>query len=82
MGFSIDQYPFIFESVSLIDALLPSREIDEAHPLFIKADHAQAQIKLDAEKRALYTTDESTIMFAAEKLLPKIFNVHENNIQG
>ena len=25
---------------------------------------------------------QSTIVFAAEKLLPKIFNVHENNIQS
>jgi hypothetical protein len=42
-----------------------------------------AQSAIDLGKRKLYHSGgpiEGEITFAAEKLLPKIFNVHENNI--
>ena len=50
-------------------------------PGSVPPEAQQAQQKLCQEKRALFG-GEAHIVFLAERLLPKIFNVHENNVQG
>ena len=83
MHYSVETFPMIIETLSLIDSLLPSREDD----LLLPGPMSEAQIaqaKHFKEKRTYFTNHEmqDQIFFAAEKILPRIFNVHENNSQG
>lgn len=60
IGFNVDQYPFIIETVSLIDALLPTNKGDQAESseaalmqqaLGKTTESIAAQSKLDLEKK-------------------------------
>ena len=62
------------ETISLIDALLPEREDAEN-------TGEKALIKTEIEKRTLFS-EQSKIAYIAEKILPRIFNVYENNISN
>ena len=66
----------------LIDSLLPERESEDETER--QAEPAKSKAALELQKRALFMSQsgQQHIFFAAEKILPKIFNVHENNIQG
>jgi hypothetical protein len=68
-------YPFVLETMQLLDMLFPDRTDSIKH----EGDKKRATLEL--EKRKLYETKEQDkVAFVAERLLPKIFYVYENNI--
>lgn len=76
MHFSADQFPFILETITLMDSLLPEREEQPQN------ETDKVRISLENEKRSIYLSghEQHKIAYLAEKLLPRIFNVYENNI--
>lgn len=72
---STDKFPFVQDTLNLLDSLLPERE--DA----LKAEHEKPRLKLELDKKKFFLESEhSRILFIAEKILPRIFSVYENNI--
>lgn len=72
--FSSEQYPFVLETISLLDSIFPEREES------LKSDAEKIRVPVETEKRSLFSNNDNRVAFVAEKVLPKILEVYENNI--
>ena len=64
--YSSDAYPYVIETISLMDAVFPEREDS------LKSEVEKMREPVESEKRKLFVNTER-IAFVAEKVLPKVF---------
>lgn len=78
-NFSSDQYPFLSEAITVLETILPDREIDES----TLSEVEKPKVMIEKYKRDYLKSlpsENGKILYIAEKLLPKIFLVYDNNM--